>query len=300
MSKVKAHKSKYDNFVKAIPFKDFNEDGFRRGAILDKSWLGFDVHIKYGSYWFAGRMGKEPYVPHAHDFDQVLLFAGSDVNDIGDLGAEVELCLGEDLERHIITSTTAVAIPKGMPHFPATIHTLHRPFFYYEISLTAEYQEKPVLTDKKPGPYASFRSALKKYVMPLAFIRKGAWYYGPANRDDGGGYLAFVQTKEKAGFDFVILYESIKRAPYRIGPDPEKPHTHPTTQIMLFLGTDPYNMEDLGAEFEICIGEEMEKHKFTKSTAVLIPPFLPHWPGGVVKLKRPIIMCDIHPFGNER
>lgn len=299
MPRAKARALKYDNFVKAIPFMDFEEDGFRRGAILDKNWLGFDVHIKYGSYWLAGHMGKKPYVAHAHDFDQVLLFAGSDMNDIGDLGAEVEFCLGEELERHVITTTTAVAIPKGMPHFPATIHTLNRPFFYYEISLTTEYHEKPVLR-KKPGPIAGFRAATKKYIMPLAFIRKGAWHYGPTNRDDGGGYLAFVRTKEVAGFDFVMLYESIKRGPYRIGPDPEKPHAHPTTQIMLFLGTDPYSMEDLGAEFEICLGKEKEKHKFTKSTAVLTPPFLPHWPGGVVKLERPIIMCDIHPFGNER
>ncbi|MCS7114925.1 MAG: hypothetical protein RMJ15_06740 [Nitrososphaerota archaeon] len=300
MPKAKARALKYHNFVKAIPFMNFEEGGFRRGAILDKNWLGFDVHIKYGSYWLAGRMGKEPYVAHMHDFDQVLLFAGSDMNDIGDLGAEVEFCIGEELERHIITTTTAIAIPKGTPHFPATIHVLNRPFFYYEISLTAEYHEKPVPTRKEPGPIAVFRSATKKYIMPLAFIRKGAWHYGPTNRDDSGGYLAFVQTKEAAGFDFVMLYESIKRGPYRIGPDPDKPHAHPTTQIMLFLSTDPYNMEDLGAEFEICLGKEMERHKFTKSTAVLTPPFLPHWPGGVVKLERPIIMCDIHPFGNER
>ncbi|MCX7912821.1 MAG: hypothetical protein N2506_07695, partial [Dehalococcoidales bacterium] len=169
-----------------------------------------------------------------------------------------------------------------------------------QISITARYEEKPVLARKKPGEYADFRSPLKKYVMPLAFIRKGAWHYGPTNRDDGGGYLAFVRTKEAAGFDFVMLYESMKRAPYRICPEPDKPHAHPTTQVMMFLGTDPYRMEDLGAEFEICLGKELEKHSFTKSTAVLTPPFLPHWPGGVVRLERPIIMCDIHPFGNER
>jgi hypothetical protein len=295
----KAAAMKYDNQAKAIPFQDFNENGFRRGAILDKKWLGFDVHIKYGSYWLAGRMGKEPYTPHVHDFDQVLLFAGSDMNDIGDLNAEVEFCIGDNLETHIITTTTAVLIPKGMPHFPATINILNKPFFYYEISLTSKYSEKPALTNKKPGPIAGFRSEMRKYIMPLAFIRKGAWTYGPTNRDDGGGHLAFVQAKERAGFDFVILYESMKHGPYRIGPEPDKPHTHPTTQIMMFMGTDPYNMEELGADFEICLGKEEEKHTFNKSTAILTPPFLPHWPGGIIKLDKPMIMCDIHPFGND-
>jgi len=290
---------KYANLVKNVPIKEYREGGFRAGAELDKEWLGFDVHIKYGAYWTAGRMGKEPYTPHVHDFDQVLLFAGSDMDDIGELGAEVEFCLGEDLETHMITTTTAVAIPRGIPHFPATVNLLNRRFFYYEISITPEYKETPVLTDKKPGPVAGWRSPTRKYIMPLAFIRKGAWHYGPTNRDDGGGYISFVRTQEAAGFDFVMLYESMKQGPYRIGPDPYKPHTHPTTQIMMFMGTNTDDLTDLGADFEICLGEEMESYIFNKSTAILTPPFVPHWPGGIVKLDRPIIMADIHPFGNE-
>ena len=295
----KATAAKYANLAKNVPFKEYEEGGFRQGTVLDKEWLGFDVHIKYGTYWVAGKMGQEPYVPHTHDFDQVLLFAGSDMDDIGELGVEVEFCLGDDLETHMITTTTAVAIPKGMPHSPATINILNRRFFYYEISMTPEYKETPVHTTKKPGPVAGWRSATRKYIMPLAFSRKGAWHYGPTNRDDGGGYIAFVRTKEVAGFDFVMLYESMKKGPYRICPEPEKPHAHPTTQIMMFLGTNPDDLSELGADFEICLGRELEKHKFNKSTAILTPPFLPHWPGGVVKLDKPIIMADIHPFGNE-
>ena len=290
---------KYDNNAKAVPIKDLNEGGLRQGIILDKEWLGFDVHVKYGSYTVAGRMGKNPGTTHVHDFNQVIIFGGSDMSDIGDLHAEVEFCLGENLERHMITTTTAIAIPKGMPHFPATVNFLNKPFFYYEISLTDKYSEKSVLAGKEPGPIVAMRSELRKYVMPLAFTRKGAWAYGPTNRDDGGGHLAFIMTKDRADFDCTILYESMKRGPYRLCPDPEKPHAHPTTQIMMFMGTDPYNMEDLGAEFEICLGKELEKHTFSKSTAILTPPFLPHWPGGVVKLQKPMIMCDIHPFGND-
>jgi hypothetical protein len=295
----KSAATKYGNYVKSVPIKDYEEGGFRQGTELTREWLGFDVHIKYGAYWTAGRMGKEPYVPHVHDFDQVLLFAGSDMDDIGELGAEIEFCIGEEMETHMITTTTAVAIPKGVPHFPATVNILNKRFFFYEISIAAEYKETLIQTDRKPGPVAGWRSATRKYIMPLAFMRKGAWNYGPLNRDDGGGYIAFVRTKEVAGFDFVMLYESMKNGPYRICPDPDNPHTHPTTQVMMFLGTDTDDLSDLGADFEICMGKEIEKHKFNKSTAVLTPPFVPHWPGGVIKLTRPIIMADIHPFGNE-
>jgi hypothetical protein len=68
---------------------------------------------------------------------------------------------------------------------------------------------------------------------------------------------------------------------------------------MCFLGTDTDDLSPLGADFEICLGKDLEKHTFNKSSAILTPPFLPHWPGGIVKLEKPIIMADIHPFGND-
>jgi hypothetical protein len=291
--------TKYGQHLKTLAFKDQGMNPLRQAAVMDGKYLGIDAHIRYGAFWTAGKIGRAPYGPHTHDFDQVLLFAGSDMDDIGELGAEVELCLGEAMETHMITTTTAVAIPKGMPHFPATVNRLDKRFFFYEISIAPVYKEKPFKTDKKPTPPVDWRAETRKYVMPLAFSRKGAWHYGPLNRDDGGGYISFVVTKEKAGFDFVMLYESMKKAPYRICPDPDKPHAHPTTQVMCFLGTDTDDLTDLGAEFEICLGKEEERHRFTKSTAVVTPPFLPHWPGGLVKLDKPIVMCDIHPFGND-
>jgi hypothetical protein len=291
--------TKYGEYVKSLPFKEYEKGGFRKGTVMDGKYLGIDAHIQYGAFWMAGRIGKEPYQPHVHDYDQVILFAGSDMDDIGELGAEIEICLGEEMETHMITTSTAVAIPKGMPHFPAAVNFLNKRFFFYEISIAPEYKETPFQTDNKPTPPVGWKSKYRKYIMPLSFARKGAWHYGPENRDDGGGYISFIITKEVAGFDFVMLYENMKKAPYRICPEPDKPHAHPTTQVMCFLGTDTDDLSDLGAEFEICLGKEEERHVFTKSTAVVTPPFLPHWPGGLLKLTRPIIMADIHPFGNE-
>jgi hypothetical protein len=289
---------KYENLVKSVPFQFYEHGGLRQGTELTKEFHGFDVNVKYGAYWLAGRMGNEPYIPHIHDYDQVLLLAGSDMDDIGELGAEVELCLGENMETHMITTTTAIAIPRGIPHFPATVNRLDRRFLYMEISLTAECKETIVTTDKKPGDIAVRRSKTRKYVMPVQFARKGAWFYGKENRDDGGGYISSIRTHD-VGFDFFLLYESMKKGPYRIGSEPDKPHTHPHTQIMLFLGTNTDDLSDLGADFEICMGEEQEKYAFNKSTAVMTPPFLPHWPGGVVRLNRPMLMADIHPFDDE-
>ena len=39
---------------------------------------------------------------HKHTFDQYLNFFGTDKEDLKDFGAEIELCLGEEQEKHII------------------------------------------------------------------------------------------------------------------------------------------------------------------------------------------------------
>ena len=129
--------TKYGEYVKGLSFKDFEQGGFRQATVMDSKFLGIDTHIVYGAYWTAGRMGKEPYLPHTHDFDQVMLFLGSDMDDLGELGAEIEFCIGEEMETHMITSSTAVAIPKGVPHLPAAVNRLDKRFIFMEVSVTA-------------------------------------------------------------------------------------------------------------------------------------------------------------------
>ena len=292
--------NKYGEHVKTLSFADCGKGYYRHGVIMDKEFLGLDVHVQYGTFWTAGRIGEEPYVPHVNDFDQVMVFMGADTTELSDLGAEIELCLGEEMETFMITTATAVAVPKGLPHMPAKINRLDKRFIFIVISNTSKYEYELLETDNKPTPPVAARtSKYGKNVIPLQFRRKGAWYYGAENRDDAGGQITFVRTND-AGINFTMIYECIKKGPYRIGPKPDKPHAHANPQVMLFLGTDTDNLNDLGAEFEICLGKEEERHVFTNSTAVVTPPYLPHWPGGVTKLTRPIIMADIHPTGDSQ
>jgi hypothetical protein len=290
--------TKYGRYVKSLKFQDPGRGCCRQRAVMDGKFLGLDVHIQYGACWTAGKLGQEPYRPSVHDFDQVMLLLGADMNDLSELGAEVELCLGEEMDTHMITTSTAVAIPKGMPHMPATITRMDKRFIFMVISLAPVFKEKLIATDRKPSEPVGFRSKYGKHVMPLTFRRKAAWYYGPKNRDDGGGSIAIVRTND-VGINFTMFYESIKKAPYRLCPDPDKPHAHANTQVMLFLGTDTEDLSKMDAEFEICMGKEEERHAFTRPTAVITPPFLPHWPGGAVKLTRPMLMVDIHPSGDS-
>jgi hypothetical protein len=72
------------------------------------------------------------------------------------------------------------------------------------------------------------------------------------------------------------------------------PHTHPVPEALVALGSDPENPEDLGAEFELFMGEEMEKHIITKSTLIYIPENTVHCPFIINQVTRPFLFMQAH------
>ena len=72
------------------------------------------------------------------------------------------------------------------------------------------------------------------------------------------------------------------------------PHTHPVPEVLVALGSDPEHPEDLGAEFEVFMGEEMEKHVITKSTLIYIPENTVHCPFNINQVTRPFLFMQAH------
>ena len=77
--------------------------------------------------------------PHSHDFHELLCFFGGDPMDFSDLGGEVLMCLGEEQEKHIITSPSIVSIPPGLIHCPLRVTKCDKPIAFLEISLTGKF-----------------------------------------------------------------------------------------------------------------------------------------------------------------
>ncbi|HEY97587.1 MAG TPA: hypothetical protein G4O16_05325 [Dehalococcoidia bacterium] len=77
---------------------------------------------------------------HSHEFDQFLVFIGG--NPLSkSLGGEVEICLGEEKEKHTITSSAIVHIPKGTMHCPLTHKRVDKPYIVLDILLAPEYKK---------------------------------------------------------------------------------------------------------------------------------------------------------------
>lgn len=79
---------------------------------------------------------------HAHDFDMYLTVIGFDPNGLNDLGAEIEMCFGEEEEKHIITTPSSIYIPKGLVHCPMTFKRVEKPILLIHATLASKYTKK--------------------------------------------------------------------------------------------------------------------------------------------------------------
>jgi hypothetical protein len=87
--------------------------------------------------------------PHSHDFVEMLFFFGGNPEDIRDLGCEVEITLGEEKEKHLLTQAGVVTIPANLVHCPIDVRKVTKPIMFLEISLTREYGKPKEKKDEK-------------------------------------------------------------------------------------------------------------------------------------------------------
>ncbi len=89
---------------------------------------------------------------HQHGFDEVLNFIGTDPENPHDLGAEVEVWIGGEM--HVITTTTSVFIPKGVPHCPLVHRRVDRPFLLVVFAMGGHYPSAEEDARANPEKYA--------------------------------------------------------------------------------------------------------------------------------------------------
>jgi len=96
-----------------------------------------DNHVAEGSFYYVVQwvlpgipMGFHP--PHIHKYDELLFHIGANPDDPMDLGAEVEMCMGEELEKHTFNRSTVLWIPAGLVHSPWT-PVSYKPWIVIEV-----------------------------------------------------------------------------------------------------------------------------------------------------------------------
>jgi hypothetical protein len=87
---------------------------------------------------------------HSHDFDMYLYFMSFDPENMGDLGADIEIGLGKEREIYKITTPTTVYIPAGMIHCPLEFKKVTKPILFVHCTLASKYvkEESKIIKDK--------------------------------------------------------------------------------------------------------------------------------------------------------
>jgi len=100
----------------------------------------------------------KPAKPHNHNFSEYMVFMGTNPEDPFDLGAEIEFWL--DDEKHMITKSCAVFVPKGMYHCPIIMHRVDRPFVWITTGDTVKYSGMSYSKDPKWADYSEMPEEL--------------------------------------------------------------------------------------------------------------------------------------------
>lgn len=105
--------------------------------------LWMDGNVVPGAFqmntaWYYAVPEKDPvFEEHSHDEDELIGFFGSDPDDPYNLNAEIEVTI--DGEVHVLTKTTMIFIPAGLPHMPLSIKRVDKPIFHFSVVMGAEY-----------------------------------------------------------------------------------------------------------------------------------------------------------------
>ncbi len=257
-----------------------------------KDLEGFNAHFSYGFI-------QDPTVMHPvegaliHPYDECLVFEGTDTNNILYLGAEVSVELGEEREEYMFSQPSVVLIPRGTPHGPVTVRRVDRTIVHYSIGLAADYKAEVIPEKSRPPKttgtkYKHLIKKMKTYVEPSRRDESGMGYGRVIGRDGvmrpaemgvgpgNGDQIVWLYGKDLEGFEVNFTWGFYSRCGkwHRGG----EAHYHPEAEILVFVGLDPNDLNYLGAELELGMGKDYERHIFNKPTVAICPAAFPHLP----------------------
>lgn len=103
-------------------------------------WLDEDVvegAFHMNTAWYLKAAETLENTPHTHDADEIIGFFGNNPEDPLDLGGEIELWMAD--EKHIITKSSMIFVPAGLPHCPLILRRVDRPIFHFTTVPSVQY-----------------------------------------------------------------------------------------------------------------------------------------------------------------
>lgn len=281
-------KTKYGHLVKKLPVQKGPGGANAEELIwmVGKDLEGLNLHFALGRYQGTGIW--HPWAgPHVHPDNECLLCFGHDTDDPGYLGAELEIALGKEQEKHVFNTPSVIILPAGLPHCPLVTKKVDKPFAHGHVILAPDNEVDWWPPDSKPMPTTG--SKYSHLIKPLNIQE------GPKAKE-----LTWMTGDQLEGFNLNFAVGlCAETGQWYQG---QGAQVQPYDVCLIFFGHDPNNLGYLGAEIEIALGEEQEKHTFDVPTAVVVPRGLPHLPLVVKRVNKPFgfILYNLGPKHEAR
>ncbi|NLY39388.1 MAG: cupin domain-containing protein [Firmicutes bacterium] len=224
--------------------------------------------------WITGIPDPNPHVfEHVHDYDEIVMFWSGDYKHPHTLGAEIVFYLGGQPIK--FNTTTSFFIPKGLRHGPLIWKEYERPHMAMSLVLGCGDEQKiwgksGIDVPKKDLPVKTEDIDYECYV-----IRSPMGELGDPNTTGrtypSMTYMSRIQIPEA---NYYLECSWLYEMPH---PNPHiKEHVHDTEEIVLHVGSDPDDPEDLGGEIELVLGGQ--PLRFSSNSAIFVPRGVPHGP----------------------
>ncbi len=254
--------------------------------VSEKQIPGCNYYIELG--WINSIPTPNPHIfQHVHDYDEIVLHWGGDWERPQVLGGEITFYVGG--QPITFNTTTGIFIPAGVPHGPLIWNKFEFPHIEMAMMLgTGDpfkgWGQSGISASKDGLPVKKDKVDYEQYVLRSPLRESPGAISGKGRQSPTMTYMSEIQIPgTKIYLEFGWIWEVT---------DTIREMKHDKfDEIVMHIGNDPENPEDLGADMTFGLGgEEMQ---FNTNFAMYIPKGVAHGPLIWHKVRRPHIEMAI-------
>ena len=238
--------------------------------------------------WITGIPEPNPHAfEHVHDHDEIIIFWGGNHEVPQVLGGEIEFYIGG--QPITFNTTTGMFIPKGTPHGPVTWKKFDFPHLQMNLVLgagdrQAAWGKSGIDVPKKELPKKTAAFDYEQYVIRSP-MREAGGGFKKGRQTPTMTYMSSTQINvANCYIEFGWIWDKVEPG------IPEMAHKK-YDEIVLHVGGDPDNPEDLGADLQFGMGHE--PIVFDTTFGMYIPRGLAHGPLIWKEVRKPHIEMAI-------
>jgi hypothetical protein len=262
----------FENYAVRTPLYETNHGIKGRQSptmtFMSEKQTGAPYYVELG--WVHGIPDPNPHLgEHVHAHDEILVHWGGDYTQPQVLGGEIEFYLGG--QRITFNTTTAIFVPAGVRHGPLTWKAFDFPHVQMSLSLgTGVPPEEHRAIEVETPPLKTDPFDYEQYVVRSPMREQGAGYFTAGRQAPTMTYMSRKQIPQVRNYiEFGWIWDIVE-------PPIRKMVHDKYDEIVLHVGGDPQNPEDLGADLEYGMGDEALM--FDTSFGMWVPKGTVHGP----------------------